>query len=83
MYGMQEEHLTTQLWWATSRLVVTCLSTINPVNVIVRSSWCVAREMPWQQEMFLLRKSEPEISASKRTRKRSKDTYTSVGLRTD
>ena len=38
--------------------------------------------MPWQQEMFLLRKSEPEISASKRTRKRSKDTYTSVGLRT-
>ena len=30
--GTQEEHLVIQLLWATSQLVVTYFSTINPVN---------------------------------------------------
>lgn len=44
-FGKRGQHFATQFWW--TRLVVTCLSPIDPVNglLIVRFRWCPRLEM--------------------------------------
>ena len=57
--GTQKEYLSTQLWWVTAQLIITCLSPINPVDplLISRSRSCNGHEMLWSRRIcFVIRK---------------------------
>ena len=58
-YTKWGEHLTIQLWWATARLVVVCLGSINPLTGLlsVRSRWCAEYEiLSWRERCLFRRK---------------------------
>ena len=67
--GTRGEHLPTQFCWAASRLIVTCLSPINPVNglLLFCSKWCAGHELLRSGERCVRVGRGPEIYADKRS----------------